>query len=112
MVIGQLLLKSSWSNEAIFQLMMLAYNLLLLFKIDMVKKTQYWQEIKTFRSKYIFLAGKIVRTAIRVVMGSQKDIHVVRSMNIVCLDKVRLSMLQIALPFKLRRINYIAASDL
>jgi hypothetical protein len=68
MAVGRLLLKSFWSNEAIFQLMMLTYNLFLLFKIDMVKTTEYRQQIKTFRLKYIFLAGKIIRTARSVVM--------------------------------------------
>jgi len=66
--VGQLLLKSFWSNEAIFQLMMLAYNLFLLFKMDRLKPMEYRQQIKTFRLKYIFLAGKIARTARRVVM--------------------------------------------
>ena len=56
------------SNEAIFQLMMLTYNLFLLFKIDFVRTTEYRQQIKTFRLKYIFLAGKIIRTARSVVM--------------------------------------------
>jgi len=68
MAVGQLLLKSFWSNEAIFQLMMLAYNLFLVFTLDRVKPMKYRQQIKTFRLKYIFLAGKIVRTARRVVM--------------------------------------------
>ena len=68
MAVGRLLLKSFWSNEAIFQLMMLAYNLFLLFKIDIVRTTEYRQQIKTFRLKYIFLAGKIIRTARSVVM--------------------------------------------
>lgn len=68
MAVGHLLLKSFWSNEAIFQLMMLAYNLFLLFKIDFLRATEYRQQIKTFRLKYIFLAGKIIRTARRVVM--------------------------------------------
>jgi hypothetical protein len=68
MAVGHLLLQSFWANEAIFQLMMLAYNLFLLFKIDMVKMTEYRQQIKTFRLKYIFLAGKIIRTARSVVM--------------------------------------------
>lgn len=68
MSVGQLLLKSFWANEAIFQLMMMAYNLFLLFKFDRVKMTEYRQQIKTFRLKYIFLAGKIIRTARRVVM--------------------------------------------
>ena len=68
MAVGHLLLKSFYSNEAILQLMMLAYNLFLLFKIDMVRTTEYRQQIKTFRLKYIFLAGKIIRTAGSVVM--------------------------------------------
>jgi hypothetical protein len=56
------------ANEAIFQLMMLAYNLFLLFKMDFAKGMEYRQQIKTFRLKYIFLAGKIIRTARSVVM--------------------------------------------
>jgi len=68
MAVGHLLLQSSWANQAIFQLMMLAYNLFLLFKIDFMWKTEYRQQIKTFRLKYIFLAGKIIRTARSVVM--------------------------------------------
>jgi len=34
MAVGHLLLKSFWANEAVFQMMMLAYNLFLLFKFD------------------------------------------------------------------------------
>jgi hypothetical protein len=48
--------------------MMMAYNLFLLFKIGLVSKTEYRQQIKTFRLKYVFLAGKIIRTARSVVM--------------------------------------------
>jgi hypothetical protein len=68
MAVGHLLLQSFWANEAIFQLMMLAYNLLLLFKMDFANGTEYRQQIKTFRLKYIFLAGKIIRTARSVIM--------------------------------------------
>ena len=68
MAVGHLLLRSFWANEAIFQLMMLAYNLFLLFKMDFAGETEYRQQIKTFRLKYIFLAGKIIRTARSVVM--------------------------------------------
>ena len=68
MVVGHLLLQSFWANEAIFQLMMLTYNLFLLFKMDFAKGTEYRQQIKTFRLKYIFLAGKIIKTARSVVM--------------------------------------------
>jgi hypothetical protein len=66
--VGHLLLQSFWANEAIFQLMILAYNLFLLFKMDFAVETEYRQQIKTFRLKYIFLAGKIIRTARSVVV--------------------------------------------
>jgi hypothetical protein len=68
MMVGHLLLQSFWANEAIFQLMMLAYNLFLLFKMDFAGETEYRQQIKTFRLKYIFLAGKIIKTARSVVL--------------------------------------------
>jgi hypothetical protein len=68
MAVGRLLLKSFWANEAIFQLMMLTYNLFLLFKMDFTNGTEYRQQIKTFRLKYIFLAGKIIRSARSVIM--------------------------------------------
>jgi hypothetical protein len=68
MAVGHLLLQSFWANEAIFQMMMLAYNLFLLFKIDFANGTEYRQQIKTFRLKYIFLAGKIIKMARNVVL--------------------------------------------
>jgi hypothetical protein len=68
MAVGHLLLQSFWANEAIFQLMMLTYNLFLMFKIDFANGTEYRQQIKSFRLKYIFLAGKIIRTARSVIM--------------------------------------------
>jgi hypothetical protein len=68
MAVGHLLLNSFWANEAVFQMMMLAYNLFLLFKFDSLCTSEYRQQIKTFRLKYIFLAAKIIRTARYVVM--------------------------------------------
>ena len=68
MSVGHLLLKSFWANEAVFQMMMLAYNLFLLFKFDSLSVSEYRQQIKTFRLKYVFLAAKIIRTARYVVM--------------------------------------------
>jgi len=68
MAVGCLLLKSFWANEAIFQIMMLSYNLVLLFNFDFLGISEFRQQIKTFRLKYVFLAGKIIRTARYVVM--------------------------------------------
>ncbi len=68
MAVGHLLLRSFWAKEAIFQLMMMAYNLFLLFKMDRGMNREYRQQVKSFRLKYIFLAGKIVRSARRVVL--------------------------------------------
>ena len=68
MAVGHLLLKSFWANEAVFQMMMLSYNLFLLFKIDSLEPSEYRQQIKTFRLKYVFLAAKIIKTARYVIM--------------------------------------------
>jgi len=68
MHITRILRRQINEKEAIFQLMMLAYNLFLLFKMDFANGTEYRQQIKTFRLKYIFLAGKIIRMARNVVM--------------------------------------------
>lgn len=68
MGVGHLLLNSFWANEAVFQLMMLAYNLFLLFKFDSLSVTEYRQQIKTFRLKYVFLAAKIIKSARYVIM--------------------------------------------
>ena len=66
--VGHLLLKSFWANEAVFQMMMLSYNLFLLFKFDSLSALEYRQQIKTFRLKYVFLAAKIIKTARYVMM--------------------------------------------
>lgn len=63
MNVGNLILHSFWANEAIFQLMMLTYNIFLLFKMSYMAVKEYRQQIKTFRLKYVFLAGKIISTA-------------------------------------------------
>jgi len=47
---------------------MLSYILFLLFKFDSLHISEYRQQIKTFRLKYMFLAAKINRTARYVVM--------------------------------------------
>ncbi|WP_227640665.1 transposase, partial [Klebsiella pneumoniae] len=57
-----------WANEAVFQMMMLSYNLFLLFKFDSLDSSEYRQQIKTFRLKYVFLAAKIIKTARYVIM--------------------------------------------
>jgi len=68
MAVGHLLLKSFWANEAVFQMVMLSYNLFLLFKFDFLGISEFRQQIKTFRLKYMFLVAKIIRTARYVVM--------------------------------------------
>ena len=73
MYVGHLILKSFWANEAVFQMMMLSYNLFLLFKFDFLTPIEYKQQIKTFRLKYVLLAGKIIKTARSVIMKICKN---------------------------------------
>ena len=68
MSIGSLKMKSFWANEAFFQLMMLVYNIFLLFKLYKLPVSEYRQWILTFRLKYVFLAGKIIRTARQTIL--------------------------------------------
>jgi len=68
MSVGHLILKSFWANEAVFQIMMLTYNLFLLCKMDCLSSLEYRQQIKTFRLKYVFIAAKIIKTARTVIM--------------------------------------------
>ncbi|MCB4520020.1 hypothetical protein LHK84_26220, partial [Escherichia coli] len=42
--------------------------LFLLFKFDSLDSSEYRQQIKTFRLKYVFLAAKIIKTARYVIM--------------------------------------------
>lgn len=55
------------ANEAFFQIMMLVYNIFLLFKMDKVSASEYRQWILTFRLKYVFVA-KIIRTAKQAIL--------------------------------------------
>jgi len=73
MAVGHILLKSFWANEAIFQLMMLAYNLFLMFKFDSLEVSEYKQQIKTFRLKYVFVAAKITKSARMVIMNVSEN---------------------------------------
>ena len=63
----------AWGSLRSFCFHPLGEYLFLLFKMDRGMKAEYRQQIKTFRLKYIFLAGKIVRTARRVVMKLPKE---------------------------------------
>ena len=88
MAVCHLLLKSFWSNETIFQLMMLAYYLFLLIKIDRIRTTEYRLQIKTFRLKYTFLAGKIIRTARCVVMKLSEKYPYIEMYEEACLINI------------------------
>jgi hypothetical protein len=68
MNIGSLKMKSFWANEAFFQIKMLVYNIFLLFKMDRVSASEYRQWILTFRFKYVFVGGKIIKTARRTIL--------------------------------------------
>jgi len=63
-----MILNSFGANEAIFQIKMLVYNLFLMFKQVQLSKNEYFEQIKTFRLKYIFLAAKIVKTGRQTIM--------------------------------------------
>ncbi len=67
-------------------MMMLSYNLFLLFKIDSLEPSEYRQQIKTFRLKYVFLAAKIIKTA-RIVTNLSETIRTRKCMKNVWYNK-------------------------
>jgi Transposase DDE domain group 1 len=73
MNIGSVKMKSFWASEAYFQIMMVVYNIFLLFKMEFLGKNEYREQIKTFRLKYIFVSGKIIRTGRQTILQLQKD---------------------------------------
>jgi len=48
--------------------LVISFILFLLFKFDSLCISEYRQQIKTFRLKYMFLAAKIIKTARYVIM--------------------------------------------
>lgn len=73
MNVGTMLLNSFWANEAIFQIQMMVYNLFLMFKQENILGSEYWEQIKTFRLKYIFVTAKIITTGRQTIMKISKD---------------------------------------
>ena len=61
-------MKSFWANKTVFQMMMLSYNLFLLFRFDFLRVSEFRQQIKTFQLKFVFLAVKIISSTRYVVM--------------------------------------------
>jgi hypothetical protein len=72
MNIGSLKTNSFWANEAYYQLMMTVYNIFLLFKFDNLKN-RYREQINTFRSLFVHVAGKIVKTGRRTILQISED---------------------------------------
>lgn len=70
---------SHFSND------MLSYKIFLLFKFDFLDISEYRQQIKTFRLKYIFLAAKIIKTA-RSVMIKLSEKYPYRGVYEKCLS--------------------------
>ena len=78
MNIGSLKMKSFWANEAFFQIMMLVYNIFLLFKINKVPVSEYRQWILTFRLKSTVVFGlkvtvQNIKRFIKYLQGGYKS---------------------------------------
>jgi len=52
-----------WTNDALFQLGLLAYNLLVWFKRRFLPQGEQGKEVETLRSWFIHTAGQIIHTS-------------------------------------------------
>ena len=57
--------QSFWTNDALFQIGLLAYNLFVWFKRSFLPEDEHGQELETFRSWFIRAAGKVVHSGRR-----------------------------------------------
>ena len=58
-----------------FQIMVLMYNIFLLFKIDKVLVSEYRWQILAFRLKCAFITGKIIRTVKETILKIRKVVR-------------------------------------
>ena len=65
--------QSFWTNETLFQLGLLAYNLFVWFKRRFLPEGDQGQELETFRSWFIRAAGKVVNTGRRWFLDLGKN---------------------------------------
>ena len=67
-------LHSFWATQAMFQLQMMAYNILILFKLSKEELVSDLRETaKTFRLKFIFVCGKIIFGSKQLILDISKD---------------------------------------
>ena len=59
---AEMLTQHFWTNDALFQLGLLAYNLLVWFKCRFLPEGDQGQEIETLRSRLIVVAAQIIHT--------------------------------------------------
>ena len=59
---GGMLTQNFWTNDLLFQIALLAYNLMVWFKLRFLPEGEQTQEIETFRQRIIYTAGQIVFT--------------------------------------------------
>lgn len=72
--VNSITLNSFWGNQALFQIQMMAYNLLILFKLTKEVITSELRETaKTFRLKYIFVCGKINFGQRKIILNLSED---------------------------------------
>jgi hypothetical protein len=71
--IGKLITNSFWANQAIFQLTLLCYNMLVWFKNIFIGKAERQTTIQTFRERYLLIPGKLVNHARRFILKLPRD---------------------------------------
>jgi len=62
---GGMLTQNFWTNDLLFQIALLAYNLTVWFKLRFLPEGEQTQEIETFRQRIIYTAAQIVFTGNR-----------------------------------------------
>lgn len=71
--IGKLNTDSFWANQAIFQFMILCYNMLVWFKNIFIGKSELKTTIRTFRERFLLIPARLIKRSRQFILKLPRD---------------------------------------
>ena len=71
--IGKLNTDSFWANQAIFQFMILCYNMIVWFKNIFIGKSELKTTIRTFRERFLLISAKLIKRSRQFILKLPRD---------------------------------------
>jgi len=71
--IGKLNTNCFWANQAIFQFMILCYNMLVWFKNIFIGKSELKTTVRTFRERFLLIPAKLIKQSRQFILKLPRD---------------------------------------